>query len=207
MKNLVVSSVAVLGLASAAFAGGLREAPVAPRAVDNNCCCEMTLRPYINFGLGMANTGWKNFDSDVKRDVGFAWNMGIGCELNKFFSAELAYLHSFNSPKLDGQKVAGNTFAFALLGKLSAPVFEGFNLFAKFGPSLLTTRKGEVKTFDYSRTNFNVAFGAGAEFKVADDLFVTAEWLRVNGRAKGEHKNYQPAADFYTIGVRYVFDI
>ena len=158
MKNLVVSSVAVLGLASMAFAGGLQEAaPVAPRAVANNCCCEMTLRPYINFGLGMANTGWKDFNSSVKRDVGFAWNMGIGCELNKFFSAELAYLHSFNSPKL-GDVKAGNTFAFALLGKLSAPVFEGFSLFAKFGPSLLTTRKGDN---EYSVTNFNVAFGAG----------------------------------------------
>lgn len=215
MKKLVVSSVAVLGLTSVAFAGGLQEtAPVAPRAVAHDCC-EMTLRPYVNFGLGLGNTGWKDAEVSVQdmsalfgavsRDVGFAWSMGIGCEFNKFFSAEVDYIHSFNTPRVVAGEKLGTTFAFALMGKMSAPIFDGFNLFAKLGPSLLTTRKGDVA--DKTRTNFNVAFGAGAEFKVTDDFFLTAEWLRIGGRTKRSHVNYQPAANIYTLGVRYVLDI
>ncbi len=215
MKKLVVSSVAVLGLTSMAFAGGLQEtAPVAPRAVAHDCC-EMTVKPYVNFGLGVGNTGWTDAEvpvrdmgvsfGSVSRDVGLAWNIGIGCAFNNFFGMEANYIHSINTPRVVTGEKLGTTFAFALMGKISAPIFDGFNLFAKLGPSLLTTRKGDAA--DKTRTNFNVAFGAGAEFKVTDDLFLTAEWLRIGGRTKMSHVNYQPAANIYTLGVRYVLDI
>jgi len=228
-KLLVVSAVAVLGLTSAAFAGGLPEempaAPVAASTSDTGI--------YLGLQAGYGLTNWKDAEralilaskyvdaraESVHKDNGLIGRVFAGYDMNRYFAVEGGYSYFFNKADLDytvvaqgrhgGQHVInGNsgdikTMAFDLMGKGKLPVCDSFDLYAKLGASYLMSRNDILGTMNH----FNLAYGAGADYSITSDVIVSLDWLRLNGNAKIGSDKYQPNADLFMVGLRYKFDL
>ena len=207
-KLLVVSAIAAFGLTSVVMAGGLpEEMPVAPAAVSSS---DMGVYVGIEGGYGMTN--WKNFDkaAKVSKDNGVVGRAFLGYDINRYFALELGYSYFFNKPTLTSNEVEKikPTMVVDLMGKIKAPVVENFDLYAKLGGNYMMTRFDEVagnKKPD-GRNNFNVAYGAGADYSITPNIIANVEWLRFNGSAKFDNK-YQPNTDAFMVGLRYKFDL
>jgi opacity protein-like surface antigen len=200
-KILVISTVAALGLSAAALAGGLPETmPLAPVSSS-----DMGLYVGLNGGFGMTN--WKNKEgmtTKISKDNGFVSRVFVGADLNKYFAAEFGYAWFFNKPKMNDNAYMKNTMAFDLMGKIKAPVADNLDLYGKVGVNYLMTH-GDTST--KNAKNFNVAFGAGADYYITPNVIVNVEWLRYNGKAKFSDSEYQPHTDAFLLGLRYKFDI
>lgn len=222
-KLLVVSAVAVLGLTSAAFAGGLpEEMPAAPVAASVN---DSGIYLGLNAGYGLthlndlANSSIEGVNTTgVHKDNGLVGRVFAGYDINRYFAVEGGYSYFFNKANLDFvtttqghhnriKTVSGNsgdikTMAFDLMGKIKAPVCDSFDLYAKLGGSYLMSRIDGLG----NNNNFNLAYGAGADYSITPDVIVSLDWLRLNGSAK-LNGNYQPNADLLMVGLRYKFDL
>ena len=212
-KILAVSAIAALGLGSVAFAGGLpEEMPIAPVAAADAGF-------YLGIAGGYGLTGWDDAEgsylhsadtiiSKVASEDGFAGRLFAGYDFNRYFAVEAGYSYFFNKVKFkDGisqefDKVK-NTQVIDLMGKIKAPVVDGFDLYAKLGADY------QMSNFDHAknRKNFNVAYGAGADYYITSNVIANIEWLRFNGDSELKSKDYQPAADAFMVGLRYKFDI
>lgn len=210
-KLLVVSAVAVLGLTSAAFAGGLpEEMPAAPVAASS---CDTGLYLGLQGGFGMTN--WVNaenimFGQKVHKDNGLVGRVFAGYDINRYFAVEGGYSYFFNKANFTVGKITTGdikTMAFDLMGKGKLPVVESFDLYAKLGMNYLMSRMSSFANKPSSNTNnFNVAFGAGADYYITSNVIVNLEWLRLNGKAR-LNKDYQPSTDSFMVGLRYRFDM
>lgn len=212
-KLLVVSAVAVLGLTSAAFAGGLPEempaAPVAASTSDTGI--------YLGLQGGFGMTNWKNMENvstdvldltSVHKDNGVVGRVFAGYDINRYFAIEGGYSYFFNKANFNTKNAGttGNikTMAFDLMGKGKLPVVDSFDLYAKLGVNYLMSR-GDM--FEANPNNFNVAYGAGADYCITPNVIANLEWLRLNGNAKINNDKYQPSTDAFMIGLRYKFDL
>lgn len=221
-KILLVSAFA-LGLSSVAFAGGLPEVmPPAPVAMTSDTGV------YIGIEGGYEMTNWKSVDGDnfllgnqfgasATRDNGLVGRGFIGYDINKYFAIEGGFTQ-FNTQKT--RVYIGNTVimsirtqAIDLEGKIKAPITDEFSLYGKLGANYLMSN---VKSgFGLSnRNNFNVLFGAGADYAVTPNIIINAEWMRYNGHQKLNvngndcfYTDYQPYADAFMVGIRYKFDL
>jgi OmpA-OmpF porin, OOP family len=205
-KSLVISAVAVLGLTSVAFAGGIpEEMPAAPSAAS-----EQGVYVGISGGYGMTN--WKNVEnnyfnnhavSKVDKDNGFVGRAFLGYDIDKHFAIEAGYSYFFNKAKLTSTKtVEVKAQSIDLFGKVKGPVTDEFNLYAKVGAAYIMSK---IVDGD-SHNHIGPAFGVGAEYSVTSNIIVSAEWLRNIGSPKID-KDYQPSTDAFLAGVRYRFDI
>lgn len=174
-------------------------------------------------------TGTNTYDKALK-DNAFAGRVFVGADLSRYFAVEFGYNHFFNKPKIEetiSQSTSTssetwstavdtktelvsfkNTMALDLMAKLKAPVAEGFDLYAKVGVSYLMSRVDKSSSNDYKNNgnNFNLAFGAGADYYITPNVIANVEWVRYGGKAKID-SNYQPSADLFLLGVRYKLDI
>jgi opacity protein-like surface antigen len=212
-KLLVVSAIAALGLNSVALAGGLpEEMPMAPAAVATS---DAGIYLGIEGGYGM--THWKNLESadsvfSISNDNGIVGRAFLGYDINRYFALEFGYSYFFNKAKINVLNVevaSVKTQAFDLMGKIKAPVVENFDLYAKLGVNYLMSHgSSNFSGFgnDKNTNNFNVAYGAGADYYITPNVIVNIEWLRFNGNAKLGNK-YQPNTDAFMIGLRYKFDL
>jgi len=229
-KLLVVSAIAALGLSSVAFAGGLpEEMPMAPAAVSSDAGL------YLGLAGGYGMTNWKNIDGrnietvtrTVSNDNGAVGRAFLGYDLNRYFAIAFGYSYFFNKPKIAFDNGAGafgnataflnNTQAFDLMGKIKAPVVDNFDLYAKLGVNYLMSNFTATSTTGISgnTNNFNVAYGAGADYYITPNIIANIEWLRFNGSSKiefpttanGAKMKYQPNTDAFMVGLRYKFDM
>jgi len=222
-KLLVVSAIAALGLSSVAFAGGLpEEMPMAPAAVSSDAGL------YLGLAGGYGMTNWKNIDGrnietvtrTVSNDNGAVGRAFLGYDLNRYFAVEFGYSYFFNKAKfliasVEESKV--RTQAFDLMGKIKAPVVDNFDLYAKLGVNYLMSNFTATSTTGISgnTNNFNVAYGAGADYYITPNIIANIEWLRFNGSSKiefpttanGAKMKYQPNTDAFMVGLRYKFDM
>lgn len=205
-KFLAVSAVAVLGFSSIAFAGGLpEEMPIAPIASASS---SDMIGPYVGISGGYDNSGWKEAlkhpgpGFKVKNSDGFVGRAFIGYDVIRYAALEAGYSYFFNKTKHNPVSSL-RTMAFDLMLKLKAPVVEGFDLFAKVGGNLLMS---QIKN-GHNINNFNVAYGAGADYSITPNVIASVEWLRFNGKSQSASKDFQPSADTFLLGLRYRFDI
>ncbi|MBU0745058.1 MAG: porin family protein [Gammaproteobacteria bacterium] len=204
-KILLVSAVAALGLNSVVLAGGLpEEMPMAPAAVSNDSGI------YLGIEGGFGMTNWKDrvevSIQDTSNDSGVVGRAFLGYDINKYFALETGYTYFFNKAKLktNGAETDNvKTQAIDLMGKIKAPIVDKFDLYAKLGANYLMSRKDNTK----NRNNFNVAYGAGADYYITPNVVVDIEWLRFNGHTKHLDGKYQPYADAFMVGLRYKFDM
>lgn len=212
-KLLVISAVAALGLSSLAFAGGLpEEMPMASSATNDTGV-------YVGIEGGFGMTNWKNIDDNdsrtISKDNGAVGRAFLGFDLNRYFAIEAGYTYFFNKP-INNDKDSKKDLDFVkrtqnidLMFKGKLPVVDNFDLYAKLGVNYLMTSfaSGNEITTEGSTNNFNVAFGAGADYYITPNVIANVEWLRFNGKAKREDKKYQPFTDAFMIGIRYKFDL
>lgn len=220
-KLLVVSAIAALGFSSVAFAGGLpEEMPAAPAATITS-----DTGIYLGLSGGYGMTNWKNMDGmlvsdskNVTRKVGYSGDNGfvgrvfLGYDVTRYVALELGYSYFFNKPKwydtnLNPNKDMGKvkyTHDIDFMGKIKAPVVDNFDIYGKIGVNYLMS-KGDTE--QGNDNNFNVAYGAGADYYITPNIIANVEWLRFNGKAKIADVNYQPATDAFLIGLRYKFDL
>ncbi len=200
-KLLVVSAVAALGLSSIAFAGGLpEEMPAAPAAAISS-----DTGVYVGLAGGFGMTNWKNLIDDTNKDNGFVGRAFLGYDITRYVALELGYSYFFNKPEINDVRFIKRTHNIDLMGKIKAPIVDNFDIYGKIGANYLMT-KPEADNLD-SRNNFNVAFGAGADYYITPNIIANVEWLRFNGKAKFEDEKYQPHTDAFLVGLRYRFDI
>lgn len=199
-KLLAVSAIAALGFSSVGFAGGLpEEMPVAPAAISSDAG--------VYFGLagGLGMTNMKNLDKDytVNKDNGFIGRAFLGYDINRNFAVEAGYSYFFNKAEVVGLAKDIKTMAADLMLKIKAPVVDSFDLYGKVGGNWLRTKADGID----ARNNFNVAFGAGADYSITPNIIANVEWLRFNGKAKVNIDKYQPSTDAFLVGLRYKFDL
>ena len=218
-KILVISTVAALGLSAAALAGGLPEAmPLAPTSSSD-------MGVYFGLQGGYGVTNWKNLDQSedafgkgsviegVSKDNGFVSRVFVGADLSRYLAVEFGYTWFFNKPKLniagEGENVLKlkNTMVLDLMGKVKAPVVDGFDLYGKLGVNYSMSRINNNDIDLSTIRNFNVAFGAGADYYITPNIVANVEWLRYNGKTKVAADKYQPHTDAFLVGLRYKFDI
>lgn len=209
-KLLVVSTIAALGLTSAVFAGGIPvdEMPAPVATSDAGI--------YLGVEGGYGLTNWKNIDGTlgsmtnvVTKDNGFVGRAFLGYDINKYFAVEFGYGYFFNKANVAStlaneiNSTNIKTQVFDLFGKVKGPITEEFSLFAKLGMDYLIS-KDDTSTVK----NFNVAYGAGADYAITPNVIANVEWLRYNGKAKiTDPANFQEYADAFMIGLRYKFDL
>lgn len=216
-KLLAVSAVAVLGFSSAVFAGGLpEEMPVAPSATSDTGL-------YVGVESGWGMTNWKDQERGKKMDNfsgdrGFVSRFSVGYDVSRHFAVEAGYTYFFNKVerKIFGfeivQKV-NKTQNFDVMGKIKAPVVDNFDLYVKLGVNYLMSDFEDMHNKDRNkrRKSFNVAFGAGADYYITQNVIANVGWLRFNGKSKrfdsNDAERYQPYADAFMVGVKYRFDI
>jgi len=222
-KLLVVSAVAVLGLTSAAFAGGLpEEMPAAPVAASSN-----DTGIYLGLQGGWGLTNWKNAENitdpdygygvlGVHKDNGVVGRVFAGYDINRYFAIEGGYSYFFNKVNFsyfDAATTNGTTgdiktMAFDLMGKGKLPVVDGFDLYAKLGMDCLMSRESGFASYSSDNANnFNVAYGAGMDYSITPNVIANLEWLRLNGNARICSSKYQPNTDSFMVGLRYKFDL
>ena len=216
-KLLVVSAIAALGLTSVAFAGGLpEEMPAAPAAASD-------AGVYVGIEGGYGLTNWRNIENNVSppysviKDKGFVGRAFVGYDINKYFALETGFTYFFNKTEIIKKNVALTsgiiTQVVDLYGKIKAPVVDSFDLYAKLGACyLMSNIENPIGTLAASYNNegnvknFNVAFGAGADYSITPNIIANVEWPRNSGHLNGDN-NYQTNTDAFMLGLRYKFDL
>lgn len=205
----VAIGLAVLGLSSAALAGGYYNNgnyyAAAPIPVA-------TPGPYqyadAGFVLGVqggyADTHWDNIDSNIDSD-GFTARGYLGYAFNKYFQIESGYTYL---PKAkggdDGQEI--NNYAIDLLGKLSVPITPSFSVYAKAGGSYLHANLSQpINGDDGSRYHIGPAYGVGAQYEIAPNWALAVDWERFSGQGSLTSSDYLPQQDAVFLGLSYKF--
>ena len=234
-KTLLVSAFA-LGFSTIAFAGGLPEEPMAaPLATSDTGV-------YIGLIGGYVNTNWDNLKTTINplnlglkeiNEGGFGGGAYIGYDFTKYLAAEFDYNYYFNKPKVSAFHNAAvldifevkSEQAFGLFGKIKAPVYDNFDLYAKIGVGYLYSQVHALnplfKDKDYG--TFNVAFGVGGDYYITPNVIAGASWTRYCGQPKPGDIDvsnllnsvpqeavigkYQPNADLFAIHLAYKFNI
>lgn len=180
MKKFLLISVCAFGLSSVALANGAAEQASAPTAG-----LEANSGAYVGIQGGYADTDWKS---------GAAGRLFLGYDINKYFGFEAGYM-------LIGPKDI-TTSAFDAVAKFKAPLFDKAGLYAKFGP-------GYLMTSGHNASNkVDLVSGIGAYYNFADHWTADVSYTRYDSsNTKIDHKNWQPAVDFYAVGISYKFNL
>ena len=193
-KSLLTASVLAATLVSAsAFAGSSASA----LSIDSNAGFIVGLQG------GYANTNWDNLEPAAK-DTGFAARVFAGYDMNQFLGLETGYTFlprtTGTAPLLGNYSV--RNYAVDLLAKLSVPVSNVFNIYAKAGAAYFNSRVSIDSVGTQNQSHIGPAFGVGAAYEVIPNLAIDLSWMRFSGDNALTH-NYQPNPDMVLLGVSY----
>ncbi len=212
MKTKLVLALAACGLTSAALAGGLpiSQEVVSPATSDAGI--------YLGLGLGYGHLSFMQSNEDTHtsyhKNNGFMGRVFLGYDINRFFAVEAGYSYFFNKPRWQYQTALVNeTYDIKkvkvvdLMGKLKAPICEGFDIYAKLGANYLM----------YEKNRFNLAYGAGIDWSINNNVIAGIEWLRYNCNNKTSFETSTDGkvtkmaslnkTDAFMVTLRYRFDI
>jgi OmpA-OmpF porin, OOP family len=163
----------------------------------------------------------------VSKDTGFGGRIFAGYQLNDYIAAEIGYTYFGNKAKVDVNsaivEIAQDatpvilldsyelykvkTQAFDLMGKLSVPLVDSFNLYGKLGVAYL------MRDFSYAdgspdtkHKKLCLAVGAGVDYAINQNVIINGEWFQYQGSSKLD-SDYQPATNAFMVGIRYKFNI
>lgn len=221
MKKQLMLALAACGLSSVVVAGGL--------PVDTVIGNPATSDAGVYFGLA-AGYGHNDVMQDrhsldgtearshgnFTKENGLMGRVFAGYDLNRHFAIETGYSHFFTKVKAEKSENSNpadyykldRTHVVDVMGKIKAPICEGFDLYAKVGGNY----------FMGERNHFNVAYGAGIDWSITSNIVAGLEWMRFNGCGKckvvlnTEKNSVQVVdkvrhADAFMATVRYKFDI
>lgn len=202
--------------ASAALANGTayRVAPAAaPQGAYNGAGFVLGAQ------AGYADTHWDNLNESLNAfgqtftteldSKGFAGRLFAGYDFNHYFGAELGYIYL---PKVDvkinGDKVGDiKNYAVDLLGKLNAPIANGFSVYAKAGVAYLKSSANDNADDNLDSTSHvGPAFGVGLAYQITPQFSADLSWTRYSGEGKLQG-DYQPNPDVFLVGVSYKFPV
>ncbi|MFA6409424.1 MAG: porin family protein [Gammaproteobacteria bacterium] len=157
---------------------------------------------YLGIAAGYGMTNWENLVDDASKDKGAISRIFIGYDFSKSLAIELGYTNFFSKTDIQEVNTTIRTQAFDLLGKIKAPLSDKFDIYAKTGLGYLMSN---LKSNSYgSRNNFNIAYGLGLEYSISQNVIADISWLRYDGKITYDFNKYQPDADTFMIGLRYV---
>ena len=213
MKKIILVSAAALGfLGVNAFA---------------NMGNAFTKGIYVGLQAGYDMNAWGNvsnpdnrafFGTYISQENGFAGRVLGGWDFHPNFAVEMGYFRAFNKPV---SMITGSdwwrytTQGFDLMGKMKYAFDDNFGVYAKFGLDYLLTQidpQGTNTTISgYSVDNFNIAYGLGFGYEVAQNLTLDVSWTRFQGKSKVDgdqlQPRYQEAIDFFALGLVYRFNL
>lgn len=192
---------------------------------------------YMGVQAGYGMSGWENFDKlgnlKVTNDANLAGRLFVGYSFHKNFGVELGYMAIGKKAKLIAniedessnsatsvQLASIRTQAFDLVGKLSVPVNDVVDVYAKAGVNYLMSsglNKSNVGEIDGLFTDshlhhFGPAFGVGMSYNITETMFADVSWMHYEGNHSmkthgGDRIKYQPSVDFIGVGIGGKFNI
>ena len=218
-------ALAACGLSSVAMAGGL------PVDVPAGSPATSDAGIYLGLGAGYGMNSIANEKINGVKQASFGKTKGfmgrafLGYDINRYFAVEAGYSHFFTKPEireLDDDYIGNasngrvykmkRTHVVDLMGKIKAPVCDGFDIYGKLGANYFMSGKN----------SFNIAYGAGLDWNVTNNVVAGLEWLRFNGNkddrmeyttddATGQRRvkkvDVVKHSDAFMVTLRYKFDI
>ncbi len=151
----------------------------------------------------------------------FAGRLYAGYDFNRFLAVEAGYTRfsntniqitdvvtdSVTNQTIAASKVSGHyeTQAADAVGKIHAPIADGFGLYAKAGVDYLDT-KVSIAGGSASENNVGLVYGLGTDYQISPHLVADISFTRFNGDNDPNSNHYQPNADFYAAGLTYKFN-
>ncbi len=212
MKKQLMLALAACGLSSAAMAGGL------PVDVPMGSPATSDAGIYLGLGAGYGVNDLANYKIDGNKmiDYGktnnFVGRVFLGYDINRYFAVEAGYSYFFTKPEVRDTEFGSDVYKMKrtnvvdLMGKIKAPVCEGFDIYGKVGANYLMSEKN----------SFNVAYGAGIDWSITNNFIAGLEWSRFNAHKdtrveteNGRVKHYGALvySDAFMATIRYKFDI
>jgi len=158
-KTLLTASILA---ATAVSASAFADSSVSAFSVDNHAGF------VIGAQGGYANTNWDNVNPPAK-DTGFAARVFAGYDMNQFLGLETGYTFL---PKTTGEGYSIRNYAVDLLAKLSVPVSNVFNIYAKAGAAYFNSRISVDSWGTQNNSHIGPAFGVGAAYEVIPNLAI-----------------------------------
>ena len=172
---------------------------------------------YVGGGIGRADLdspcpGSPNVvDCD---DDGTAWKVYGGYQLNKWLSAELAYINlpdvDFDGQTGGGLGLDGDIETWGItahaVGKFPVPIgaLDRLSLLGKVGVVYWDReRNANIGSYNNDDTGFDFAWGFGAEYTISERVGVRAEWERFEN--VGDSDVGRGDIDAWTFSVNYKF--
>ena len=147
---MAVATVAITSFAvSASAAVYEKPSTVPPRAAPTNSPADKATPFYVEGMLGLD-----------RYESRWAFATDVGYQFSQYFSAETGAIF-----------VGGGNWNLYLAGKMSVPVYDRFNVFAKFG----------LGYEHYYQNASGPMFGVGAAYNFTPKLYLEAQWLRFTG--------------------------
>jgi len=134
------------------------------------------MKPYVGIGLGSFIT---DYGSGFKSDAAFGGFLKAGIDINQYIGAELRVgaVGSSNAPDPAVPNTTSKIdFFTSYLLKPQFPITEKANIYGLIGA---TTSKATVTgSRSVSKTNTQVSFGGGLEYKIQDTISIGAEYVQ-----------------------------
>lgn len=228
LLTLTAVSLASLGVATAALAGGPEYAPAPSYAGI-----------YLEGNVGYAARNWLKstptpfgalnlvpgvLSSTSNARGGFTGGVDVGYQFNQYFSVEAGWMYL---PQVKGtinlggsiapfQAKVSSGLAYGAF-KMSAPVYENTYIFGKLGAGYVYNRaKGLPAGTTFTSTNgtagvtrsnyWNPLWAAGVQYYFNPSLSVNFQYMNIGGYSKASSKNFAaPSTNLFTVGVGYKF--
>lgn len=225
MKKLVAGfvGVAALGAFSLAMAGGITSGMVS----DNGFSDSNESSFFVSGNLGEDKVDAHHSDFNTINPnfpghrwlTGFAWNVNLGYQFNRYFALETGYTHFHSAEEQIANTVSLNTLdthlsGIDLVAKGILPLNDQLNLFAKAGGMILFNRQVLhitpqlpptilPSTTTTHATHIVPEFGLGAAYNITHHVALTIQGITTLGKANST----KPATYAGYAGVSYKFNM
>lgn len=169
-----------------------------------------TYAAYPGVGIGIQlGEGFTQFEaSDINnihtadaRNSGLAGRVYLDFQLNRNWGAQLGYTH-FSDIKFSNINQLGLTGhvkeqAIDLVGKVSAPIYPGIDIYGKAGVAFAIAGTNGALNGTYRQ--FLPTFGAGVSHNLTPQVPIELSWTRIQ-KVGGSNI---PSSDFVAVGIAY----
>lgn len=182
----------------------------------------------IDAGLGIVLDSHNNLigltnetDTISLNHSAFAGRLYAGYDFNRYFAVEAGYTRFSNTnikindvetdlltgKVINATGISGHyeTQAVDAVGKVHAPIADGFGVYAKAGVDYLDT-KVSIAGGKGSENNVGLVYGLGTDYQISPHLVADVSFTRLNGDNNPHSNHYQPNADLYAAGLTYKFN-
>lgn len=184
---------------------------------------------YLEGMAGYAQTGWEDitgtdyetisFDYTKNKNGGFSWGGAIGYQWLSWMAIEAGAfklpttdlsleLNSDNAPSINFNGSIKGTIYY-LAGKMSHPIKDKMNLFAKAGLNYQDTSVSDDLSYgsDGIKSNDHIGpfFGVGASYSIKSNWYAKIEYDRASGQADHQSDEYAPNPNIIVAGLGYSF--